>query len=194
MVYPVPDPELPFLGVHVTRHIDGHVMLGPTAMLVGARDAYDLRVVRARAFNHAGPGQEPRYAISAFARQLAAGLEAGANPVEIVTGSPDTRRDYTDVRDVVRAYRLLAGAGVTGAYNVCSGRALSARELVAALGEAMRVPVHQVVDAARVRAHEVAEVRGSPARLHALTGWQPDIPLARTLADTVAWWRERLRA
>jgi GDP-4-dehydro-6-deoxy-D-mannose reductase len=157
-------------------------------------DGYEVRVVRARAFNHAGPGQEPRYAISAFARQLAAGLEAGDNPVAIVTGSPDARRDYTDVRDVVRAYRLLAAAGRPGAYNICSGRALSARELVAALGEAAGVAVRHEVDPARVRAREVPEMRGSPARLSELTGWRPEIPLARTLVDTVAWWRAQLHS
>ena len=73
-------------------------------------DAHGLRVVRPRAFNHAGPGQKPIYAIASFARQVAAGLEEGANPVRVVTGNPDTRRDFTDVRDVVRAYRLLANA------------------------------------------------------------------------------------
>ena len=77
-------------------------------------DAHGLRVIRARAFNHAGPGQEPIYAIASFARQVAAGLEAGEDPVRVVTGNPDTRRDFTDVRDVVRAYRLLAAARRAG--------------------------------------------------------------------------------
>jgi GDP-4-dehydro-6-deoxy-D-mannose reductase len=151
-------------------------------------DAYGMHVVRVRAFNHAGPGQEARYAISSFARQVAARADV------IVTGNPDTRRDYTDVRDVVRAYRLLAATGVAGAYNVCSGRARSARELIAALVEIAGVPVRHEVDAALLRAHEVAELRGSPAKLARLTGWEPEIPLERTLADTVAWWRERLDA
>ena len=88
-------------------------------------DAHGLRVIRARAFNHAGPGQEPTYAIASFARQAAQGVEP------IVTGNPDTRRDYTDVRDVVRAYRLLAERADPGVYNVCSGRTASTSELVA---------------------------------------------------------------
>ena len=97
-------------------------------------DAHGLRIIRARAFNHAGPGQEPIYAIASFARQLAAGLEAGDDPVRVVTGNPDARRDYTDVRDVVRAYRSLAAGAEPGIYNVCSGRPASAAELVEALG------------------------------------------------------------
>src|SRR5439155_12776226 len=92
-------------------------------------DAHRLRVVRARSFNHAGPGQEPIYAIASFARQFAAGLEAGDDPVRIVTGSPDARRDYTDVRDVVRAYRLLGERAEPGAYNVCCGTSRSARDV-----------------------------------------------------------------
>ena len=158
-------------------------------------DAHGLHVVRPRAFNHAGPRQEPIYAIASFARQFAAALEAGEAPVRIVTGNPATRRDYTDVRDVVAAYRLLAEHGEPGeAYNVCSGRTASAAELVAALADAAGVEVEHTVDPARVRAHEVMEIRGSYDKLHAATGWQPSIPLEATLADTVAWWREHLRA
>jgi GDP-4-dehydro-6-deoxy-D-mannose reductase len=157
-------------------------------------DAHGLCAIRARAFNHAGPGQEPSYAISSFARQVAAGLEEGADPIRLVTGNPDTRRDYTDVRDVVRAYRLLAARREPGAFNVCSGRPASAGELVRVLAEAAGVSVDHVVDPALVRAHEVMEVRGSFDHLRSATGWEPEIPLSRTLADTVAWWREEIRA
>jgi GDP-4-dehydro-6-deoxy-D-mannose reductase len=157
-------------------------------------DAHGLRIVRARAFNHAGPGQEPIYAIASFARQIAAGLEAGEDPVRVVTGNPDARRDYTDVRDVVRAYRELAGGAEPGIYNICSGRPASAAELLQALGRVTGIRVDHVVDPKLRRAHEVLEVRGSYARLHAATGWEPEIPLERTLADTVAWWREEIRA
>ena len=109
-------------------------------------DAHGLRVVRARAFNHAGPGQEPIYAIASFARQVAAGLEAGDEPIRVVTGNPDARRDYTDVRDVVRAYRSLAEAAEPGIYNVCSGRPASAAELVAGLGRVTGADVEQQID------------------------------------------------
>ena len=134
-------------------------------------------MIHARAFNHAGPGQEPIYAIANFARQVAAGLDAGDDPSAIVSGSPDTRRDFTDVRDIVRAYRLLAEHGEPGTFNVCSGVSRSARELIAALGEVAGVAIDHEVDPARVRAHEVQEIRGSAARLHAATGWTPEIPL-----------------
>jgi GDP-4-dehydro-6-deoxy-D-mannose reductase len=125
---------------------------------------------------------------------VAAGLEAGDSPVRVVTGNPDARRDYTDVRDVVRAYRLLARHGETGIFNVCSGRTASAAELVRALAEVTGAEIRHDVDPSLVRAHEVMEVRGDFRRLHAATGWEPQIALDTTLADTVRWWREEIRA
>jgi GDP-4-dehydro-6-deoxy-D-mannose reductase len=157
-------------------------------------DAHGLRIVRARAFNHAGPGQEPIYAIASFARQIAAGLEAGEDPIRVVTGNPDARRDYTDVRDVVRAYRSLAEAGEPGIYNVCSGRPASAAELLSALGRVTGVGIDHQVDPKLRRAHEVMEVRGSHERLTLATGWEPEYALEQTLADTVGWWLEEIRA
>jgi GDP-4-dehydro-6-deoxy-D-mannose reductase len=157
-------------------------------------DAHGLRIVRARAFNHGGPGQEPIYAIASFARQVAAGVVAGDQPVRVVTGNPDARRDYTDVRDVARAYRALAGGVEPGVYNICSGRPASAAELVAALGRVAGVEVEHVVEPGLRRANEVMEVRGTYARLHAATGWEPQLALEQTLADTVAWWTEEIRA
>jgi GDP-4-dehydro-6-deoxy-D-mannose reductase len=157
-------------------------------------DAHGLRILRARAFNHAGPGQEPIYAIASFARQIAAGLEAGEDPVRVVTGNPDARRDYTDVRDIVRGYRELAERAEPGIYNLCSGRPASAAELLQTMGRVAGVGVDHVVDPKLRRGHEVMEVRGSYERLHAATGWEPEIPLEQTLADTVEWWREEIRA
>jgi GDP-4-dehydro-6-deoxy-D-mannose reductase len=157
-------------------------------------DAHGLRIVRARAFNHAGPGQEPIYAIASFARQVAAGLEHGEDPVRVVTGNPDARRDYTDVRDVVRAYRALAERAEPGVYNICSGRPASAAQLLTALGRVTGVGIDHQVDPKLRRAHELMEMRGSYERLKAATGWEPEFTLEQTLADTVAWWREQIRA
>lgn len=156
-------------------------------------DAHGLNVIRPRPFNHAGPRQDPAYAIASFARQAAAGLEAGDEPIAIRTGNAATRRDYTDVRDVVRAYRALAERGEPGVFNVCSGRTASAAELVLALSAVAGVEVRHEVDRSLVRAHEVMEIRGSAERLRAKTGWAPEVPLEATLRDTLAWWREELR-
>jgi GDP-4-dehydro-6-deoxy-D-mannose reductase len=139
----------------------------------------DLHIIRARAFNHAGPGQDASYAISSFARQAAQGAQ------RIVTGNPATRRDYTDVRDVVRAYRLLAGRAEPGVYNVCSGRSVATAELVRMLGAEVDV------DPELLRPNEVMDLYGSNEKLHAATGWEPEIPLERTLRDALDCWRRR---
>jgi len=94
----------------------------------------------------------------------------------------------------VRAYRLLSERAEPGTYNVCSGRTASGRELLAALARAVGAGLEHEVDPALVRAHDVLEVRGSYERLRCATGWEPEIALERTLADTVGWWREQLRA
>lgn len=146
-------------------------------------DARGLHVVRARAFNHAGPGQGDHFALSSFARQAAAGAS------EIRCGALHTRRDFTDVRDVVRAYLALLQHGESGGvYNVCSGRSTSTAELVALVAGAAGRELTPVPDPARVRPHEVADLYGDPSRLLATTGWAPAIGLEQTAADTLAWW------
>jgi GDP-4-dehydro-6-deoxy-D-mannose reductase len=155
-------------------------------------DAHGLRVIRARAFNHAGPRQSPVYAIASFARQFALGRLRGDRPIRVVSGNPSSRRDFTDVRDVVRAYRLLAERAEPGIYNVGSGRSVSIAELVALLSDLFDAEVEHAVDEDLVREGEVSEIRASIARLTDATGWAPEISLERTLADTVAWWEQEL--
>ncbi len=155
-------------------------------------DVHGLRVVRARSFNHAGPRQSPDFAISSFTRQIAMGQLNGDGRIRLVTGSPEPRRDFTDVRDVARAYRLLATRAAPGVYNVCSGRSVSIAEVVALLAEIVEAPLEHVIDEDLVREREVMEIRGDPSRLMAETGWSPEIPLRRTLGDTIAWWAKEL--
>jgi GDP-4-dehydro-6-deoxy-D-mannose reductase len=156
-------------------------------------EAHRLDLVRARPFNHAGPGQRDGFIVSSLARQAAEARAAGAQQIEIVTGNPDARRDYTDVRDVVHAYRLLARSGLDGVFNVSSARSVSATELVRLLAELIApIRVSHTVDPARVRAHELMDLSGSHARLTADTGWQPAIPLEQTLRDTIEWWEREL--
>ena len=155
-------------------------------------DAHGLRVVRTRTFNHAGPGQSEEYVVGTLTRQVAEAELSGAGAAVLRVGNLDAARDFTDVRDVVRAYAALVELPA-GAYNVCSGSSVSVASLVELLGRVARVEVRAEVDAGRVRSHEVPEIRGSAARLQEATGWRPEIPLERTLADALAGWRERLQ-
>ena len=154
-------------------------------------DAHGLRIVRVRAFNQAGPGQSDEYVVGTIARQVAEAEAAGSELAVIRTGNPDSARDFTDVRDSVRAY-VAASSLPAGVYNVCSGTAASVRELVEMAARAARVEVRHEVDPERVRAQDVPEVRGSAERLAEASGWRPEIPLERTVADAVDYWRERL--
>jgi GDP-4-dehydro-6-deoxy-D-mannose reductase len=156
-------------------------------------DAHGLNMVRARPFNHAGPEQRTIFIMSSLARQAAEAQLSGVDSLEIATGNPDTRRDFTDVRDVVRAYRLLAACEESGVFNVCTGQSISAADQVRLVSELIDpIEVAHVVDSGRVRAHEVMDLRGSHERLTAATGWEPEIPVRQTMADTIEWWKHEL--
>jgi GDP-4-dehydro-6-deoxy-D-mannose reductase len=159
-------------------------------------EAHGMHVVRMRAFNHAGPGQSDSHVVSKLARQIVEGeVRAGEGAaVEIVTGGLDVSRDFTDVRDVVRAYRAGLEHGEPGAYNVCSDRSTSIRSILQGLSDHAEVEVVQRTDPAQLREREVHEIRGSHEKLTRAVGWSPEIPLERTLADTLDWWRARLGA
>jgi GDP-4-dehydro-6-deoxy-D-mannose reductase len=161
--------------------------------LLGAQYAavHGLRVARLRAFNQAGPGQSEFYVVGTLARQLAEAEQRGSEAV-LQLGNLDSARDFTDVRDSARA-QLAAAEAPADAYNVCSGRAVTVRELVEMLSAAATVPVRVEVDESRLRPDDPPEIRGSAERLHSHTGWEPEIPLEQTMADALESWRERLR-
>ena len=189
-VYGAPD-ELPVAEDAPLQPANPYAVSKTTGDLLAGvyQEAHGLDLVRARPFNHSGPGQLPVFIVSSLARQAAEARLAGGPALRIVTGNPDTRRDFTDVRDVVRAHRLLAGLSGPGVYNIATGRSVSAADQVDLVRELIApIEVEHEIDPARVRAHEVMDLRGSPERITAATGWQPEIPLRQTMADTIAWW------
>ena len=142
-----------------------------------------LRVLATRSFNHTGPGQSTAFAAAAFAKQLA-DIAAGKQAPVLRHGNLSAQRDFLDVRDVVIAYRLLAASGTAAtAYNVCSGHAVSMREIVEELGRLVDRPVELREDPQRMRPVDTPIVVGDPGLLHRDTAWQPAIPLLRTLTD-----------
>lgn len=157
------------------------------------RDVHGTDIVLTRAFNHVGPGQADTYVVSSFARQLAEAEARGADKVVVKTGNTAIRRDFTDVRDVVRAYWLALERAAAGTYNVCSGSSPAVADILTGLAEHVRLEVEQATDPSLLRAHEVLEIRGSHDKLTEASGWRPEIPLERTLGDTLEWWRTELR-
>ena len=151
-------------------------------------------VLLARAFNHAGPRQSPAYVTSSFARQIAE-IEAGLNEPVLRVGNLESRRDLTDVRDTVRAYRALVDRGIPAQpYNICSGQAYRIGDLLDMLVGMARADLRVEVDQVRVRPVDNPVVLGDPSRIMRDTGWQPRIPIRQTLQDLLDYWRERVAA
>ena len=145
-----------------------------------------------RAFNHVGPRQGLGFVWSDVARQVAE-IERGSGPAILEVGTTTTQRDFTDVRDMVRAYWLLLGRGEPGkTYNAASGKATSIREVIDAfLARATRpIEVRQV--AQRVRPIDIPVLVGDASRLRTLTGWAPKIPLLQSIEDVLDDWRRRV--
>ena len=151
-----------------------------------------LHVVVARPFNHIGPRQDPSFVTSGFARQIAE-IEAGLRPPEIRVGNLDARRDLTDVRDTVRAYSLLLEHWAPGQpLNVCSGLTHRIGDLLEALLRLSHVAVQVVLDESRLRPSDQPVLVGNPTAIREALGWQPEIPVERSLADTLDFWRARV--
>jgi GDP-4-dehydro-6-deoxy-D-mannose reductase len=147
-----------------------------------------------RTFHHTGPRRAEIFAESSFARQIAE-IEAGQRAPVLEVGNLDAQRDFSDVRDVVRAYALLLEKGVPGeVYNVCSGQPIAMRRILDLLLAEARTPVEVRLDPARLRVADVPVVYGDPSRLRAATGWQPRHALADSLRDLLDDWRTRLSA
>jgi len=163
--------------------------LAAEAVVAQAYLGHGQHVITVRPFNHIGPGQTPNFAVPALAKRIVEADRRGSPTIPV--GNLSARRDFTDVRDVVRAYRLLVEAGRPGeVYNVCSGRDVSIREIADGLLKLAGTTLEFETDPTLVRPVEVPVLRGDPTRLVDATGWKPEVPLDQTLADVLAYWRQ----
>lgn len=155
--------------------------------------SYGVAAVRVRSFNHVGPRQREGFVAADFAKQIAE-IEAGLRPPQVVVGDLTAGRDFSDVRDVARAYHLALTQGEPGeVYNIGSGNSYTARELLDTLIRLSGKPVAIVQDPARLRPVEVPKVMADIGKFKACTGWQPVIPFEQSMADVLAYWREQIR-
>jgi GDP-4-dehydro-6-deoxy-D-mannose reductase len=154
--------------------------------------SYQLHVVRTRGFNHTGPRRGEVFVTSNFARQVAE-IEKGIREPVVHVGNLESVRDFTDVRDMVRAYWLALERGAAGdVYNVCSGRGYSARQVLDILLELAHVKVEVRQDPARMRPSDVTLLLGDCSKFRKATGWEPTIPFEVTLKDLLEHWRKRV--
>ena len=153
-------------------------------------DAYGLNVIMVRAFNHIGPGQPPAFVVPDFCRQ-AAEIEKGLKEPVIRVGNLSAKRDFTDVRDVVRAYSLLIERGAPGeTYNVGSGNAVCIEEILNVILELAHLKISVETDPAKYRPVDVPVIEADIQKLQQTVGWNPVIGLRTTIADTLQYWRD----
>jgi GDP-4-dehydro-6-deoxy-D-mannose reductase len=149
-----------------------------------------FEVTIARSFNHMGPGQMEGFIVADLAKQIVAAEKSGGDVLQV--GNLDAKRDYTDVRDIARAYRLLMEKGRAGEiYNVCSGSAVSGHQILDGLLANSKAQLEVRTDPSLMRPVDKPEIYGSSQKIKNDTGWQPKIPLEQTLKETLEDWRNK---
>ena len=152
--------------------------------------AYGLDIVLVRAFNHIGPGQSEVFVVSDFCKQIVE-IEKGLREPILRVGNLEAKRDFTDVRDVVRAYEYLGRMGKAGeTYNVGSGKAISIREILDAIIRLSGADVEVVVDENKLRPVDVPVIEADIGKISSMTGWKPEYDLETTITDTIKYWRK----
>jgi GDP-4-dehydro-6-deoxy-D-mannose reductase len=176
------------------RHPYGVSKLAAGQLVALYWQRYQLPAIEARPFNHIGPRQAPGFVVPDFASQLAA-IKLGQRPPIMQVGNLDAQRDFTDVRDVVRAYVDLAQKGQPGeAYLICSGQPVAIHYLLTTLAELANTRVELEYDPARLRPSDIPCLYGSYARIQQHTNWQPRIHLRQSLADALSEWLAKVEA
>ena len=153
----------------------------------------DGGIITARSFNHTGPGQMPSFVLPSIAKQFAE-MEAGLRAPSLIVGNVEVKRDFTDVRDVVRAYSALLDKGRTGeVYNVCSGSAVRLADCIRKFEAISGITIEINIDPARLRSNEISQILGDSTKIRTETGWNPQIPLEKTIQDLLDYWREKIK-
>jgi GDP-4-dehydro-6-deoxy-D-mannose reductase len=154
--------------------------------------SYGMKVIRTRGFNHTGPRRGQVFVTSNFCSQVAS-IELGLQEPVIKVGNLEAIRDFTDVRDMVRAYWLAVNHATPGeVYNIASGSGIRIKDVLQMILDQSRVKVDVQVDPERLRPSDVEILLGDSSKFRADTGWEPKIPFAQTLSDLLAYWRDTL--
>lgn len=186
--------ETPITEENITRPANVYAATKACQNMLGKiyADAYDMDIIMVRAFNHIGPKQAPMFVVSDFCKQVAE-IEKGLKDAVIKVGNLSVKRDFTDVRDVVRAYSLLIQKGKTGeTYNVGSGNAISIEEILALILSYSNVKITVEVDQNKLRPVDAPIIEADIRKLQEFTGWRPEITLTETINDTINYWRANL--
>jgi GDP-4-dehydro-6-deoxy-D-mannose reductase len=186
--------EVPMKETNPLRPLSPYAVSKVAQDLLGYQyhQSYGLRVVRSRGFNHTGPRRGEVFATSSFAKQIAE-IEAKKREPVIYVGNLEAKRDFSDVRDIVRAYWLCLEKGEDGeVYNIGSGVSRPIKEVLDVLLSLSKVKVGVEVDQKRLRPSDVPILLSDSSKFIGLTGWKPEIPFRKTLSDLLDYWRERV--
>lgn len=188
--------ELPLVETSPLRPLSPYAVSKVAQDLLGYQYArsYRMHIVRTRAFNHSGPRRGEVFATSNFSKQIAL-IEAGLQEPVIRVGNLDSRRDFTDVRDIIQGYWLSLEKGAVGeVYNLCSGEDVAIRDVLDILLGFTRHKITIQPDPRRMRISDVLILRGDCSKFRKKTGWAPRIPLSKTLEDLLNDWRTKVKA
>ncbi len=191
----VKEQEVPVTENNVLRPGNIYAVTKACQNMIGSiyAQAYGLSVIMVRAFNHIGPNQTPTFVVADFCKQIAE-IEAGMREPVVRVGNLSACRDFTDVRDVVRAYVQLIEKGTPGElYNVGSGHAVEIREILDKIVGLSDTEVSVELDPEKVRPVDVPVIEAAAEKLTDCTGWTPEIPLETTLKETLDYWRDELK-
>ncbi|PIN99076.1 MAG: GDP-mannose 4,6-dehydratase [Candidatus Diapherotrites archaeon CG10_big_fil_rev_8_21_14_0_10_31_34] len=191
----VKENEVPMTELNPLRPLSPYGVSKVAMDLLGYQyyQSYGLKIVRTRAFNHEGPRRGEQYVTSNFAKQVAL-IEAGKQKPILMVGNLEAKRDYTDVRDMVKAYWLAAEKGVPGeVYNIASGKAYKIQVIVDILKKLTKKDFEVKQDPKRLRPSDVQILLGDSTKFRKQTGWKPEIPFEKTMEDLLNYWREKIK-
>jgi GDP-4-dehydro-6-deoxy-D-mannose reductase len=155
-------------------------------------DGYGQDIIITRSFNHIGPGQKENFVISSFAKQLVQLATGNGNDNKLVAGNLSIVRDFVDVRDVVEAYYLLLKNGIRGeVYNICSGNGIELKEIIVKMSELLNIDIRVEVNPSLIRPNENKKIIGSYQKIKNGLGWEPAIPIEKSLADIITYWQQK---
>ena len=192
----VDEKNLPLTEAHIPKPLSPYAVARVSQEMISRVyvDGYGLDIVMTRSFNHIGPFQRDIFVISSFARQLVEIEKSREKRGELVTGNLSIVRDFTDVRDVARAYDMLLKRGKSGEiYNVCSSRGISLNEIIGIMAGILGLQVQTRVDGKLVRPNDNKIIIGSNEKIRHEIGWEPSIDMHRSLEDVIGFWNSQYR-
>jgi len=188
----VAENDLPLTEEHPLKPLSSYAVARVSQEMLSKiyADGFALDIIMTRSFNHIGPGQKDIFVISSFAKQLVQLSKNIESKATLTTGNLSVIRDFLDVRDVVKAYYLLLKKGRSGeVYNICSGNGILLSDIISKMSEILNLSIETKINPDLIRPNENKKIIGSYQKIKNELGWQPEIPLNKSLEDIIRYWQ-----